>query len=101
MPKLPPEPWLRGTHTATSAVPRAVIHAIELAEEDLTAWCGELIEQELTASPFGLPSIAFQLRHIARSLDRLLTYAEGGQLNAQQLAAITSESSAAGPRAEL
>jgi len=25
----------------------------------------------------GLPEVAFHLRHIARSLDRLLTYAEG------------------------
>jgi uncharacterized damage-inducible protein DinB len=101
MPKLHPEPWLRGTHTDTSVVPRAVIHAIELAKEDLTAWCGELIEQELTASPFGLPSIAFQLRHIARSLDRLLTYAEGGQLNDQQLEALKTESNAVCSRAEL
>src|ERR1700730_18982763 len=101
MKKSQPEPWLRDTHSEIPAVPRAVLHAIELAQEDLTAWCGGLSEQELIATPSGLPSIAFQLRHIARSLDRLLTYAEGQQLSAQQLAAITSESSAAGPRAEL
>ena len=33
----------------------------------------------------------FHLRHIARSLDRLLTYAEGNQLNADQIAEMKSE----------
>src|SRR5262249_31656447 len=39
----------------------------------------------------GLPSLAFQLRHIARSIDRLLTYAEGHLLNDDQLAGLRSE----------
>jgi hypothetical protein len=88
MQKAQPEPWLRGTHSAIPAVPRAVLHAIELAQEDLTSWCGELSEQELVANPSGLPSIAFHLRHIARSLDRLLTYAEGHELNERQTTSI-------------
>src|ERR1700730_6154048 len=85
------EPWLRGTHSEIPAVPRAVLHAIELAQEDITSWCGELSDQELTATPWGLPSIAFHLRHIARSLDRLLIYAEGRQLNERQLQALSTE----------
>jgi uncharacterized damage-inducible protein DinB len=91
MQKSQAEPWLRGTHSDIPAVPRAVLHAIELAQEDLTSWCAELSEQELIGTPSGLPSIAFHLRHIARSLDRLLTYAEGHQLNERQLLELTSE----------
>jgi uncharacterized damage-inducible protein DinB len=91
MQKSQPEPWLRGTHLEIPAVPRAVLHALELAQEDLTFWCGELSEPELLATPSGLPSIAFHLRHIARSLDRLLTYAEGRQLTERQLQALTDE----------
>src|ERR1700688_1050591 len=91
MQKSQPEPWLRGTHSEIPAVPRAVLHALELAQEDLTFWCDELSEPELMALPSGLPSIAFHLRHIARSLDRLLTYAEGRQLNDRQLQALTGE----------
>jgi uncharacterized damage-inducible protein DinB len=91
MQKSQPEPWLRGTHLEIPAVPRAVLHALELAQEDLTFWCGELCEKELLAAPFGLASIAFHLRHIARSLDRLLTYAEGRQLTERQLQALTNE----------
>jgi uncharacterized damage-inducible protein DinB len=85
------EPWLRGTLTEIAAVPRAVLHALELAHEDLQKWCGELTSQELDARPAGLPPVAFHLRHIARSLDRLLTYAEGRPLNQEQLTQLKSE----------
>jgi uncharacterized damage-inducible protein DinB len=85
------EPWLRGTLTELGAVHRGVIHALELAEEDVAKWCGGLTDAELNERPFGLPPVAFQLRHIARSLDRLLTYTEGGQLSGEQVAALKSE----------
>jgi uncharacterized damage-inducible protein DinB len=101
MQKSQPEPWLRGTHSEIPAVPRAVLHALELAQEELTFWCGELSEQELLATPSGLPSIAFHLRHIARSLDRLLTYAEGRQLNDRQLQVLSTEGSSRCSRAEI
>lgn len=101
MQKSQPEPWLRGTHLEIPAVPRAVLHALELAQEDLTFWCGELSEPELMATPSGLPSVAFHLRHIARSLDRLLTYAEGSQLSERQLQVLSTEASSHSSRAEI
>jgi uncharacterized damage-inducible protein DinB len=85
------EPWLRGTLTEAGAVHRGVLHALELAVEDVAKWCGGLTDAELNESPLGLPPVAFHLRHIARSLDRLLTYAEGGQLSTEQIAALKSE----------
>ena len=85
------EPWLRGTLTEVEPVRRAVLHALELAEEDMEKWCADLSEEEMFARPCGLPPVAFQLRHIARSLDRLLTYAEGAQLSGEQIAALKSE----------
>ena len=85
------EPWLRGTHCEVDAVARQVVHALELAEEDVEKWCDGLSDQEINARPFSLAPIAFHLRHIARSLDRLLTYAEGAQLDATQKAALRSE----------
>jgi uncharacterized damage-inducible protein DinB len=94
----PSEPWLRGTHSDVAGVPRAAIHAFEQAGEDVATWCAELTDAELHATPYGLPSIAFQMRHIAGSLDRLLTYAEGRSLNQQQLAALKSEGGAELPR---
>ena len=86
-----PEPWLRGTLTEIPAVPRAVLHALELAKEDLTRWCAALSDAELNARPAAIAPVAFHIRHIARSVDRLLTYAEGKNLNEEQLAALKSE----------
>lgn len=86
-----PEPWLRGTLEEMPAVARGVLHAFELAQEDVNRWCESLSEDDLNARPIELPPIAFHLRHIARSLDRLLAYAEGNQLSAEQIAALKSE----------
>jgi len=85
------EPWLRGTHAEVPAVGRAVLHALDLALDDITKWTAGLTDAEVHSLPLGLPSIAFHLRHVARSTDRLLTYAEGSQLTAEQLAALKAE----------
>jgi len=85
------EPWLRGTLQEIPAVQRAVVHALQLAKEDLQRWCGGLSDEQINARPGGLAPVAFHLRHIARSLDRLLTYAEGKDLDAEQLSAKQAE----------
>jgi uncharacterized damage-inducible protein DinB len=90
-----PEPWLRGTLTEVPPVVRAVLHALQLADEDLNRWCGSLSDAQVNARPAGIAPVAFHIRHIARSLDRLLTYAEGRQLEASQMAALHSELDAA------
>jgi uncharacterized damage-inducible protein DinB len=98
------EPWLSGTHADVPAAGRAVLHALELALDDLTKWAAGLTDVEVHAQPLGLTSIAFHLRHIARSTDRILTYAEGGQLSAEQLSLLKSEQGVEGelePLAEL
>jgi hypothetical protein len=86
-----PEPWLRGTLTDVQAVQRAVLHALELAKEDLEKWCGNLSGTELNARPANLAPVAFHIRHISRSIDRLLTYAEGKELDEAQMDALRSE----------
>lgn len=96
-----PEPWLRGTHTEMPAVSRGVVHALELASEDVRKWCASLRLDEMEARPFGLPAVGFHLRHIARSLDRLLTYAEGRGLSSRQIAELQSEMQPSGTLAEL
>jgi uncharacterized damage-inducible protein DinB len=86
-----PEPWLRGTWTEIPAVPRAVLHALELAKEDIARWCSMLSNEQLNARPGGIAPVAFHIRHIARSIDRLLTYAEGRQVGTEQIVALKSE----------
>lgn len=88
------EPWLRGTLTEVDAVRRAVLHALELAREDVERWSADLSDAELEAEPLGLPSVGRQMRHIVRSLDRLLSYAEGRQLSVEQLEALKTEANA-------
>jgi uncharacterized damage-inducible protein DinB len=85
------EPWLRGTLTELPPVQRACVHALQLAGDDIQRWCGTVSDPEMNARPSDLPPIAFHLRHIARSIDRLLTYAEGRQLDAEQIAALKAE----------
>jgi len=86
-----PEPWLRGTLAELPSVHRAVLHALELTAEDLQRWCGHLTDEQLNRRPGQIAPIAFHLRHISRSLDRLLTYTEGAALSEQQSAALKSE----------
>jgi uncharacterized damage-inducible protein DinB len=96
-----PEPWLRGTETDVPAVGRAVLHALQLAEEDLQKWCGQLSDADLNARPSGIAPVVFHLRHIARSMDRLLTYAEGQNLSEQQIAELKTELDPGATRTEL
>ncbi len=88
------EPWLSGSHGDVPAVARAVLHALELAWDDLRKWTAGLTDDEVHAEPFGLTPVAYHLRHIAGSVDRILTYAEGGELSAGQLAALKAEKTA-------
>ncbi len=85
------EPWMRGTHGELDELRRAVVHALEQAAEDAERWAASLPDEETHARPLGLPSVAFHLRHTARSLDRLLRYAEGRALGAAQMASLQTE----------
>ena len=70
---------------------RAVLHALQLAREDVREWCVGLTDGQINARPGGAAPVAFHLRHIGRSADRLLTYLEGRQLAEPQMAALATE----------
>lgn len=57
-------------------------HALRQAITDLKKI--SLSADELVAEPNGAPSVAFHLRHIAGSVDRLLTYARNENLSDAQ-----------------
>jgi uncharacterized damage-inducible protein DinB len=96
-----PEPWLRETLTDVPPVPRALLHTLEHAGQDLLKWCGSLSDEQLNRGSEGIAPVAFHLRHVARSLDRLLTYAEGGTLSQGQLQALHAEIDPQATRDEL
>src|SRR5215472_13878847 len=95
-----PEPWLRGTLTETPAVQRAVLHAFQAAEEELNKWCASLTDEEVHKRPAELASVAFHLRHIPGSVDRLLTYAEDRELSEGQLQSMKAEGGTTGSTSE-
>lgn len=92
---------MRGTLTDDPPVQRAVLHAFELAVEDIERWCSQLSDEQLNARPHGLPPVAFHIRHIIGSTDRLLSYAEGNQISAAQLEFLKSEMDSHSTREEL
>jgi uncharacterized damage-inducible protein DinB len=77
------------------------VHALELSREDIERWCAPLSDEALNARPSDIAPVAFHLRHMVRSLDRLLTYAEGEVLRPNQLAALKTELDPGATHAEL
>ena len=51
------EPWLRGTLTEVHPVTPAVLHALELAQEDLWKWCYLLTLAQLNRPCRELPRV--------------------------------------------
>jgi len=94
-----PEAWLRGPLEGVPKLLMPAAHALVQAREDLRHAAAELSVAELWARPGGAASIGFHLQHIVGSLDRLYTYARGGSLSPEQLAAIKREGESATPPA--
>jgi uncharacterized damage-inducible protein DinB len=95
------ESWLRGTLGEVHPVKRAVLHSFDQAREDLLAWTADLSDAELWAAPHGLAPVGFQLRHIAGSVERLLTYAMEADLSAEQMLELRAEMTPGAPLKEL
>jgi uncharacterized damage-inducible protein DinB len=85
------EAWLRGPVPGVDPFLVPAAHALVQCREDVEAAVAGLSPAELSARPGGAASVAFHLRHIAGSLDRLLTYARGAALSDAQRAAARSE----------
>jgi uncharacterized damage-inducible protein DinB len=95
-----PEPWLRGPIEGVDPLRAPILYAFQQAREDLAHWT-EGLDHQIWFQTAGLAPLGFQLRHIAGSVDRLMTYVEGGQLTEVQLAALKTESEPCGTRDQL
>lgn len=85
-----PEVWLRGPVPGVSPLLMPAVHCLLQCREEIGA-AGDLTTEQLWARPGGVASAGFHLRHIVGSLDRLLTYARGSQLDREQLAYLRAE----------
>jgi uncharacterized damage-inducible protein DinB len=86
-----PEPWLRGPVPGVPALLQPAAHAFLMAREDVTAALDGITEDELWLEPHGVTALGFHLAHLAGSTDRLLTYARGEALSANQRATLDRE----------
>ena len=85
------EAWLSGKLDDFSPELMPAAHAFVQAIVDLEKI--HLTNEELLTKPNNSPSVAFHLRHIAGSIDRLLTYARGENLSETQFEFLKSETS--------
>ena len=86
-----PEPWLRGTLKDMSPLIAPVLYSFQQAREDLAEFTDGLTTEQIWARPAGLAPVGFQIRHIAGSVDRLISYALGKTLSEAQLATLKRE----------
>src|SRR4051794_6678290 len=92
-----PEVWLRGPLPGISPLLMPAAHCLLQCREEITAAASGLTPEQLWARPAGVASVGFHLRHIVGSLDRLLTYARGAQLDRQQMVALRAEGEPGSP----
>jgi uncharacterized damage-inducible protein DinB len=85
------EAWLCGPLQDISFMLTPAAHALMQAALDIERAASGLTAEEVWSRPGGAPSAGFHMRHIAGSIDRLLTYARGSQLSAEQFRALATE----------
>lgn len=86
-----PEVWLRGAVEGYAPEMQPVVHALLQVREEVARHCADLTPEQLWARPGNVAAIGFHLKHLAGSLDRLLTYARGETLLPAQLTWLKAE----------
>jgi len=86
-----PEPWLRGPIEGVRPHLMPVFHSFIMVREDLAHYTEGLTTEDVWRRTGSLPSLGFHLRHIAHSVDRLVTYLCGGELTTAQTDTLKQE----------
>jgi hypothetical protein len=86
-----PEVWLRGPVPGIPSELLPAAHALLQTVEDVERTAADLTIEQLWQTPGGAASIGFHIMHLSGSTDRLLTYARGERLSADQKAALMAE----------
>ncbi len=85
------EPWLSGAHAALAPIPRLLRCSLDQSAADIHHWTASLTSEQIWQTQSTAGSIGFQLRHLAGSVDRLINYANGQPLTAEQLQFLKAE----------
>jgi len=94
------EAWLRGPIDGVSPLVAPLLFSFQQAREDLRRCLLGLTPEQIWATPHGFGSVGFHLRHIAGSVDRLMTYLQGAALTPGQMAVLHAEHESAGAGSE-
>ena len=86
-----PEVWMRGPIDGFHPLVMPAAHALLQVREDLHQLVATVPAARVWERPGGAASIGFHLRHTGGALDRLLTYARGDKLSADQLQRLRAE----------
>lgn len=86
-----PEVWLRGPVENIPSLVQPVAHALLQAREEVNELLDNFPNELLWERPAGAASTGFHLQHLSGVLDRLFTYADGKQLDNEQIAALKRE----------
>jgi uncharacterized damage-inducible protein DinB len=89
-----PEVWLRGPLAGLAAMLQPVGHSLLQCRNEIRSVLPSLTAEQVWRRPGGAASVGYHARHAIGSLDRLLTYARGEQLNPAQLGALANEARA-------
>ena len=86
-----PEPWLRGPIEGVAPHVLPVFHSFAQVREDLARHTEGLTTEDVWRQTGALAPLGFHLRHIAHSVDRLVTYLFSGELSADQITILKQE----------
>ena len=95
------EPWLSGHYAHLAPIPRLLCCSLEQSLADSAKWTEPLSDAQIWTPHGDAGTVGFQLRHLAGSVDRLLTYARKETLSPEQLAFLRAESEPGATKAEL
>ena len=95
------EPWLRGPISGVHPALAPVLHSFTQVREDLALHTAGLSGEAVWRRVGAAPALGFQLRHIAGSVERLVTYLCGEQLSAEQIATLKTEGAPGTPLEDL
>ena len=86
-----PEPWMRGPIEGVEPLVAPVFHSFTQVREELAHYTEGLTTEQVWRHSDSLPTLGFHLRHIAGSVDRLMTYLMEGEVSPEQIAYLKSE----------
>jgi hypothetical protein len=96
-----PEVWLRGPVPGFEPLLMPAVHALLQAREDLERMAAGAATEELWQAPGSAAAAGYHLKHLAGSLDRLLTYARGESLSETQRRILAEEGTPGAPASAL